>query len=238
MFITNDSTDGTSSLLRDWGHSQKQTVILDFTGIVQALPERTVRLACLRNMYLQELRKEATMGISYDLLIIADLDGVNDQISVGQDFERAIGGAPNDWGAVFPNQTGAYYDVWALRHASWSPNDCWHQIEEEKGRFFPRRRDRLIKKHVRSRQVKIYSYERPIQVDSAFGGFGIYRTKYLDGAWYGGLTSSGVIVCEHVTFNSLVKRNGARLYILPTLQNEAPSEHLGDGAGAPRRPWS
>ena len=55
---------------------------------------------------------------------------------------------------------------------------------------------------------------------SAFGGFGVYRTEYLAGAHYRGLTRYGRLVCEHVTFHETIRQNGGSLYILPALLND------------------
>ena len=33
----------------------------------------------------------------------------------------------DDWAVCAANQKAPYYDVFALRHQDWSPNDCWAQ---------------------------------------------------------------------------------------------------------------
>lgn len=85
--------------------------------------------------------------------------------------------------------------------------------------------------------MKIDPGHGPIEVDSAFGGFGIYKTSSLCDAWYSGRDSSGREVCEHVAFNFGVRRSGAKLYVMPALLNDAAVEHLAPGSGATERPW-
>ena len=77
----------------------------------------------------------------------------------------------------------------------------------------------------------------PIAVESAFGGMGIYKTSLLGNAWYSGRDNLGREVCEHVGFNFCVRQNGAKLYIMPALLNDAPAEHLAPGSRTARRPW-
>ena len=74
--------------------------------------------------------------------------------------------------------------------------------------------------HVRARQISIDANAPPIPVLSAFGGFGLYRTEYLAGAHYRGLTPRGAVVCEHVAFHETIRHNGGSLYILPALLND------------------
>jgi hypothetical protein len=59
-----------------------------------------------------------------------------------------------------------------------------------------------------------------IEVDSAFGGFAIYRRSSLaDTAAYEG------VECEHVTFHDHIRRNGGRIFINPKLINGVESGH-------------
>lgn len=235
VLVTNDSSDNTPSLLHAWASERENASIIVMDGLAEAVPQRTVRLALARNMYLRELRNQ---NPPCDLLIVADLDGVNDQLACGHDLERAIMSAPERWGALFANQRNAYYDIWALRHPAWCPVDCWAAIRRDKWPILNRfRRNAALDRHVWSRQVFIPPSVAPIEVDSAFGGFGIYRTAFLERAWYGGLARSFEEISEHVPFNEKVRRNGARLYIHPGILNDGPLEHLGVLSGRQSRPW-
>jgi hypothetical protein len=60
---------------------------------------------------------------------------------------------------------------------------------------------------------------------SAFGGLGVYRTEYLAGAHYRGLTRYGRVVCEHVAFHERIRQNGGSLYIPPALLNDGHDVH-------------
>ena len=75
--------------------------------------------------------------------------------------------------------------------------------------------------------------ERPFEVDSAFGGLGIYRMSYIlknPNPYLGSKIKSlpsqdGVfkvsrrMICEHVHFNKGIKNLGGKLYVWPSLIN-------------------
>lgn len=241
VIVTNDSDDRTESLLRSWSEQHGDVVVITLDGLCAKLPQRTARIAFARNSYILELQRDEARGVHYDFLLVADLDGVNENLVSDPTFTNVLERAPSDWGALFANQRAAYYDIWALRHPTWSPGDCWAEVSAAQGRLlrnFPFRKARAIERSVSARQVKIEPSEAPISVDSAFGGFGIYRTPYLKGAVYYGVGDDGAEVCEHVAFNSFVKKNGAELYIHPALLNDAPIEHLYTSRRAKLlRPW-
>jgi hypothetical protein len=240
IVVTNDSHDQTMSILHEWSDQRANVLIVCLDGLAGAVSHRTVRLSIARNIYLRELQRRTEGLCGPDLLVVADLDGVNSNLITGSEFERAIAAAPAEWGAIFANQRLGYYDIWALRHPTWSPDDCWARVKAIRRPFFFRRSHskRTIAHNVWFKQVRIDPSETPIEVESAFGGFAIYRTRYLENAWYGGIDEAGNEVCEHVAFNAAVSRNGGRLFITPCLLNDAPQEHLCyQYSGGTAKPW-
>lgn len=238
VFVTNDNEDATQRVLADWLGANPNGSLIPIDGAVNALPNGLERIAFARNSYLLEMRRRMRNGAGFDLLLVADLDGPNHGLLSGQAFEAALATAPKDWGAVFPNQKQAYYDVFALRHPKWCPNDCWADVDGAV--TFPLRnlkRRAAIRRYVFERQVQIDPSEAPIPVESAFGGLGIYKISYLADAWYSAAMESGRPSCEHVRFHRAVRKNGAQLYILPSLLNSAPDEHRNAYSGQRRRPW-
>jgi hypothetical protein len=239
--VTNDSKDGTSEILTRWAAGSPSRTLLQAEGMATSVPGRTDRLAILRNLCLSEMRRRIEAGRRFDLMIVFDLDGVNREPYLAAALHDVITTAPSDWGALFANQRDAYYDIWALRHPKWCPEDCWQQVRKAT-RFVPRPLRRrataaAIERYVGMRQVRIHPGEPAIAVHSAFGGLGIYKVSVLDGAWYCGRDGAGNEVCEHVAFHSCIGRRGAKLYIAPGLLNDAPPEHLAQGAGTEARPW-
>ena len=147
-------------------------------------------------------------------LLVADLDGVNDcitDVAIASCFIR------HDWVACTANQWGPYYDVFALRHEVWSPNNCW-----DVQRFLGNRgmnEAEATACAVYSRMISISESEDWIEVDSAFGGLGIRGLRYQ------GLNPRGEEVSEHVSFNQQIRDRGGRVFINPRLINGALNEH-------------
>jgi len=241
LLITNDSTDATPDMLRRWKASSQGVDVLCLDGLAASVKARTDRLAAARNLGLHHLRQAMETGRRFDIMVVIDTDGINSRLVTGDAFVNAIASAPQDWVAVFGNQRQAYYDIWALRHPKWCPGDCWQDVQRATQCYPPPFRGRAAakaaKRFVGERQVRIPPENDPISVDSAFGGIGIYRSDALSGVWYSGRDEAGREVCEHVGLNLRLRAAGGRLYILPALLNDAPSEHLVEGWGAAASPW-
>jgi hypothetical protein len=236
VFVENDSRDETRQRLQDWGKSRAEFALVRMDGLA-VLPIRTVRLALARNMYLEVIRNSRLRD--FDYLFVMDMDGVNEReleldiVRKCLDFLEAD--ARN--AGVFANQSGVYFDMWALRHATRCPRDVWEEVleyaivhscpdEEAFARAFA---------------IRHFSLARnapPEEVSSAFGGLGIYRLAYaLPSAYVGHETKTiksppdqfhiAMQVCEHVAFNQDIVRRGGRLFIAPWLvnwdtENDAP----------------
>jgi hypothetical protein len=240
VVLTNDSVDSTSDILSHWAATRPWATILKLDGLASAIIGRSDRLSMLRNFYLFELQRRMESGRRFDLMIVLDFGGENEHLTLDNGFCDLLSNAPTDWGGIFASQRQGYYDVWALRHPKWCPEDCWHQISQStrsvRWPFRKRVEAAALKRYVGHRQVKIDPQLAPIEVESAFGGFGIYKTSSLSDAWYSGRDSSGRQVCEHVAFNFGVRRSGVKLYVMPALLNDAV-DHLALGSGTTARPW-
>lgn len=241
LVVTNDSIDDTSQVLARWATGSASKMMFRPEGIATAVARRTDRLATLRNFYLLEMRRRIGAGRRFDLMIVFDFDGVNKGPDLAGAVCNAILTAPSDWGGLFANQRQAYYDIWALRHPKWCPGDCWQEVGRStkflRGPLHRFAATAAVQRYLGRRQVKIKPDEPPIPVQSAFGGLGIYKLSALDGAWYCGRDEAGLEVCEHVAFHACIRQRGSKLYIMPGLLNDAPLEHLAQGAGQQVRLW-
>lgn len=229
VIVTNDNTDKTDNILREWsGHSERHHVIC-LDGLVAAYPERIDRLAVARNAYLQYLR--SYWGKHFDYILSMDFDGPNVSIDAPE-FVSAVLSVREHWAGLFANQRQAYYDIYALRHKKWCPGDCLEEIAAKK--TFPfrvKKRIRAERKYINDRQFHIPSDHGIIEVESAFGGFGIYRANALQNIWYGSRDNTGRLTCEHVIFNRQIVSGGGRLFIVPRMLNDAATEHLRSSSG-------
>jgi len=164
-------------------------------------------------------------------MLVMDLDGPNQQLNAEQ-VVRAIEGFSGPWDGLFANQAEAYYDIFALRHDAWCPDCCLQRIEAA-ARFPFARKRAARKKYIGDRQFKIPVDHPPIAVRSAFGGLGVYKADAVRNCWYSIKTVGGSKICEHVGLNEAICAKGGSLFILPSLINLAPLEHLRAGSGQP-----
>ena len=194
----------------------------DFELLHDAEPvtySRTEKLSKARNRYLEYL-DELSSSQKPDYVAVYDFNDLNHKLSlesIQSCWEKS------DWDVCTANQNGHYYDIWALRHEYWSPNDCWKQFN-----FFLDlgvRKDKAYASSINSRMVRIPKDSAWIEVDSAFGGMAIYRAETLKSARYVGSTDSGEMICEHVALHSNIRAQGFKIFINPNFINFAYTDH-------------
>lgn len=219
LIVESDSDDDTLKILDNLANDHNNFGYISHGKLKESIPLRTERIAFCRNSYVDCVNKDPKYHqISH--IIVADFDGINDHISADS-IESSWKFL--DWDVCTANQLGPYYDVFALRHKIWCPNDCWAQ--EEFLREYGKNPYLSIKNAVHSKMIKIPKNSAWIKVDSAFGGFAIYKMKFFKTARYVGLTNDGKEVCEHVAFNKNARDNGAKIFINPNLINAHYTEH-------------
>lgn len=219
MVIESDSSDLTVQALRNIQDSAANFQLISLGNLRDRFALRTERLAHCRNRYLQEI-EDNPMYATVRWVVVVDLDGTNeilDRNAVASCWHR------DDWDVCCANQQGLYYDVWALRHPSWSPNDCWDEYRRLVAQGVPRYDARWAA--VYSRMHHIDKGAAWIAVDSAFGGLAIYKRSVLAGARYCGINAAGDEVCEHVALHAQLRAKGGALMINPDLINLDESEH-------------
>ena len=219
LLIESDSADATVSRLGELSGQNADFSYISLGALRERMPLRTERIAFCRNVYLEQLRtNERYAGV--DFVVAADFDGVNSLLTydaVASCWRR------DDWDVCAANQRGRYYDIWALRQAEWSPNDCWDQY-----RFLTRHgvsHARAWSACVRSRMLHIPREAHWIEVDSAFGGLAIYRRDALQHGRYVGSDALGGERCEHVALHYELRARGCRIFINPALINGDSPEH-------------
>jgi hypothetical protein len=206
IIYENDSKDKTLELLSTWNNENFIKLITekDVKGI------RTERLAYARNLLYKEAMKH-----NFDLLIVIDLDNVINDLtpeSILSCFNKEL---IDDWAMLGANQTGNYYDMFALK-----TYDNWMDIDLMKCRHIDNLPEHFC---LTDRYKNIPKDDKPIQVKSCFGGTAIYKKKYLNNCDYGkGFQMNGnekIEFCEHVDFNEGVIKNGGKIYINPKFIN-------------------
>lgn len=223
LIVENDSADDTRRRLQEFATSRENVRLIDADGLDETHPRRGDRLAAARNIYVEALRDSRYSD--FDDLVVLDFDDVNCRPVDKESFiaaRRWLWEEPDRRG-VFANSAPFYYDLWALRHPTWCPDDCWGQVRRAEPVLGL---DEAVRRFVTSRQIAIAPESAPIFVDSAFGGLGIYKREATIGASYVGLDPNDDEVCDHVAFNATVKGSDGVLAIFPALQNESPFDHI------------
>lgn len=185
--------------------------------LADTMPQRTERIAYCRNRLLEFVKAS---GTEFDFVMLADMDGLNTSVTragVEDGWFRAV-----DWDVITANQLEGHYDVWALRHRHWMPEDCWRSVGELE-RYFGVTGSREIAVH--SRQATLQLSAPLLSVDSAFGGLAIYRREAFVSGHYTGM-EHGWPICEHVPFHRMLRDNGYYIFINPQLINSSPVDHL------------
>jgi hypothetical protein len=156
--------------------------------------------------------------LDFQYLCVFDTDGINKKISP-KNVKNAV--RLNDWVALFANQSGPYYDIYALRKAGWVSDDCFKEMKSLQDSGL--NETLSFELAVRSKMLRIPETHSPIEVDSAFGGFAIYKAEAVRGAryWRPDVTFRE---CEHVIFNRQIHAPGRKL-IVPSLINAKYTEH-------------
>jgi hypothetical protein len=230
IFVENDSQDATKQILRSWCSERNNSRLISLDGLGSVQPVRTLRLARARREYIAALKADFS---DYSYLIVLDFDDVNASPIDAQSVQRAVAFLESDalHAGVFANQDGVYYDLWALRHPEKCPRDVWEEVFDCAASL--RLSDEEAFNRTFSRRVfSLPSNAQPLEVDSAFGGFGIYKVgsvlrnrsdfigfKKKQVSTANGNIEVGWQVCEHVSFNHGFRERHERLFVLPYLVN-------------------
>ncbi|MDE1716068.1 hypothetical protein PWG14_26745 [Chromobacterium amazonense] len=219
LIVESDSSDQTVSELKKLSSEIPKFNYVTLGNLSTTIPKRTDRISFCRNYYAEQIRSDEKFS-EIDYVVIADLDGINTLID-----EEAIESCwvRKDWDMCAANQNGPYYDIWALRHKEWCAEDCWAQykfLNKYKLDF-----DKNIQSSVYSKMITIPRDSEWIEVDSAFGGFAIYKKSIFKFCDYVGINEAGEEFCEHTYFHKILKNNGAKIFINPKLINADWTEH-------------
>ena len=238
LIVENGSKDKTKEILNQ---NLSRNDIFLFREDLTKLANRGQRLETARNIIIETIQENEKLK-NCDLFVMIDLDDVGTYKINENDIFKAVEFlfSKKENGAVFANQLGTYNDMWTLRDKRYCENDFWVDVLQF-----------LIKNKNLSEQISIdnfnevkkkiidkktYSFDRnmpPIQVESAFGGFGMYKMENVINNKQKYIGSQNIEViskdnkkiklkyqkCEHVNFNKGIVDQNLNLYILPFLIN-------------------
>ena len=221
--VESDSSDNTVEVLRNLTSSMPNFKFETLGNLEKSIPNRIERLRYCRNRYVIRYREMQNLfGRTYSEILVVDLDIRNRALKL-KDLSRLFS-LNLEWAALFANQKGRYFDIYALRHDSWMPTDCFTEVTK------------LIEKGLSSRESKqlaIWSKMRkinrdgaPIPVNSAFGGMGLYKSWVFDKFDYSiNETPLEATESEHVALHHKIQNAGGSMYILPWFTNFGWNPH-------------
>lgn len=216
LVIESDSRDNTVEILESLRDKIQHFGYKSFSNLSIHYSERTERLAICRNEYLRTIR---SLDQSFEYVVVMDFDGINSLLS-----QKSIEScwAIKDWSVQTANQAGPYFDIWALRHKTWCPVD-W-MVDFNNLRDQGMKPSKALRKSLYRKMVTIAPNSDPIEVESAFGGFAIYKKEWLKLGTYIGMVD-GKPVCEHVSLHKSIRESGGKILINPGLINAGFTSH-------------
>lgn len=208
IFLENDSLDQTRPILKQFAKQEAACHFKTFPKLSRTHAKRTDRLAFLRN-HIVDLAFDKVDRPDEAFLLLLDLDGANADVDTARILGH-IARFDGRWAGLFANQSDIYYDLWAFRHPTLCPYDIWEKVRN--------RPDRM------SYEEALDAYIEPVRrrfdpdmglvnVDSAFGGLGLYHLGSVAGCRYKGLDEEDEEICEHVAFNLDIGAKGGQLFI-------------------------
>ena len=229
FLVESDSSDDTVTQLEILRQTLVGFSFVSFGELKRTVPDRIERIRYCRNIYVDYIRKEFAQK-RWPLVIVADLDGMNTRIStesVKSCFLR------DDWHACLSNQSGGYYDILALRHPEWQPNDYIFELNELKRAYGQRKilkipilrkiaqvvfDDQIRKKVLYSKMRVLPADSHWIEVDSGFGGLALYRSDAFLKHDYS-TSEFNSSNCEHVDFHNKMRNANQKIFINPSFIN-------------------
>jgi hypothetical protein len=232
FLVESDSTDKTVKILEKIALKNRNFEFVALEKLKNKYPHRIDRIAYCRNVYVKHIRDNNAIS-KWDYVAVADLDGMNFKLrkkGVQSCFETNI-----DWDGVMANQSFGYYDLYALRAPGWVEGDCFEELEVVKKNSIPPKQSRYkllnffrnFRHFDKLRNSVIYERMRVlpkkygfIKVQSAFGGFAIYKSDIFLSNNYDN-PREDKIISEQVTFhlNSMVYE--LKFFINPELINNS-----------------
>lgn len=227
--VESDSSDKTLLSLDNLSSSIDNFSFTSFGDLRISIPDRVERIRFCRNQYVQFIR-ENFGTFNWDYVVVADLDGMNGALnyeSVRSCFTRL------DWDCCLSNQTGGYYDIFALRERNWQPGNYFDEVEAQRAKIqnleFSKldliNRIRLILRQDSIKRDAIYSKMRRIPrnskwvpVDSGFGGLAIYKPQVFLKFNYSKVRI-GSRDSEHVDLHFKMRKENQKIFINPNFVN-------------------
>lgn len=211
LIVENDSSDGTRKYLLNWAKRNPRVTVLGCGRNAQSCSikkasvktdghgvdrQRISKMVDLRNIYLDEIKTNPELH-NFDYAIFWDLDMIGsvyidgvahsmDYLESDRDVNVVCAYGIYRWGLLT-----LFYDTYALLHKGEPFHIDMKTVHDIRKGLWEAKYDRG---------------EDPVEVDSCFSGFAIYRIDPLlsDGVFYD-MSPENNLECEHVRLNMKIK---------------------------------
>lgn len=217
LIIESDSQDDTLDKLKTLQDKYINFEYISLNKLEPLYPDRIKRLTLCRNQYVHQIRSNPKYK-STEFVSVIDFDIRNNRLNLKVLNDWISRG---NWYGLFANQTGFYYDIYALRSVNWCENDCFDEYREL-SKYLPAKDAK--NKAIWSKMKKISKHSKPIEVKSAFGGLALYNKEIFLKYDYTNLDDS-VNQSEHVVLHEKVEGNVGKMWIVPSLTNFSWNPH-------------
>ena len=216
--VESDSSDNTTEVLALLSAKKSNFNYISLGELSRKIPERIERLRVCRNRYVDFVR-DIALGAKPDFVMVIDFDIKNRALNLKP---LAMLKSSNWWAGIFVNQIGPYYDIYALRKQGWVEDDCFKTYRELALKMPT---NDAKNEAIWSQMRRIPIEEELIEVDSAFGGLGVYRRRVFENFDYKlvGKTDGGE--SEHISLHKKIVGSGGRLFIVPAMTNFSYAPH-------------
>ena len=218
FIVESDSIDNTEEVLRQINSKKRNVQYLSLGKLANKIPGRIDRLRYCRNYYVNFVRQNVTED-KPDFVMVVDLDIKNRALEL-HPLAKLM--SENWWDGLFANQKGPYYDIYALRKEGWVEDDCFKRYREL-ARRMPAKKAK--QEAVWSQMRRIPRDKELIEVESAFGGLGVYRRQVFESFDYASLDETSTGESEHISLHKKIVDSDGRLFIVPAMTNFSYSPH-------------
>ena len=218
FIVESDSIDKTEEVLREINSKKRSVQYLSLGKLANEIPGRIDRLRYCRNYYVNFVR-QAIGNDKPDFVMVVDFDIKNRAFNLSP-LAKLM--SENWWEGLFANQKGPYYDIYALRKEGWVEDDCFKRYREL-ARQMPAKKAK--QEAVWSQMRRIPRDKELIEVESAFGGLGVYRSQVFESFDYASLDETSTGESEHISLHKKIVDSDGRLFIVPAMTNFSYSPH-------------
>lgn len=218
FIVESDSIDNTEEVLKQLNSTKSNVRYLSLGNLAHEIPGRIDRLRHCRDYYVNFVRQNSVES-KPDFVMVVDFDIKNRALEL---LPLAKLMSENWWDGLFANQKGPYYDIYALRKEGWVEDDCFKRYREL-ARQMPAKKAK--KEAIWSQMRRIRRDNELVEVESAFGGLGLYRRRVFENFDYASLSDTSTGESEHISLHKKIVNGGGKLFIVPAMTNFSYSPH-------------